>query len=476
MSADLFEAFVGTQEEGHKEHAPQQSSVLLQLESFSRSSDTWQPWPITTEPTTQWPPEHQAQNLWETDQDGNEFLFDASQDDIDPVVSAADDDFGDFEEVANSHVETSTPNVEPVSATLDLLTLDESDTKSQALRATKDDYPAYPKSLDKDIQSSTKPVALVDQHQSSPPVLDLDDDWGDFESTEAPHVAGSRPRTPKIPSASPSKQIQQRIRPAQVKNEDRTVPHSHNVRNEPSRPDPLDDELWDDFETSEAGNVTPTNKSARRTSVVDASQSISFTEIRTRPTNVPPPAVLLAWLPRIFSKLASQSRQTDTSLECGKAAVQIYRVSARVIAGRAARWKRDSILTQSMRIGAAGRSGGMKLTVLDKGESRKEDQAAAEVITSWGRVSHLLNAAMARAKVQKPPMALSINLAARSVAGHDVVSATHVCAVCGLRRNERVIGIDVNVSDTFGEFWIEHWGHKDCSDIWYTFNDVLDRR
>lgn len=157
-------------------------------------------------------------------------------------------------------------------------------------------------------------------------------------------------------------------------------------------------------------------------------------------------------------------------------ALRTYRVSARIISGRSQRWKRDTMLAQSMRIGAAGRSGGMKLTALDRGESRKEDQEAEEAIASWTRVSHVLNATMVRAKIQKPPISLSTKLVVRTVTGSDVLNANHVCPICGLRRNERVNGIDVDVSDTFGEFWFEHWGHSDCCVWWEQYNQLLEQR
>jgi len=118
----------------------------------------------------------------------------------------------------------------------------------------------------------------------------------------------------------------------------------------------------------------------------------------------------------------------------------------------------------------------MKLTALDKGESRKEDQEAEEAIASWTRVSHILNAAMVKAKVQKPPISLSTKLVVRTVTGPDVLNANRICSLCGLKRNERINGIDIDVSDVFGEFWVEHWGHRDCCVWWERYNQLLEQK
>jgi len=38
--------------------------------------------------------------------------------------------------------------------------------------------------------------------------------------------------------------------------------------------------------------------------------------------------------------------------------------------------------------------------------------------------------------------------------------------VCALKRNERVVKVDFEVEDVFGEWWTEHWGHKACVAFW----------
>jgi hypothetical protein len=141
---------------------------------------------------------------------------------------------------------------------------------------------------------------------------------------------------------------------------------------------------------------------------------------------------------------------------------------ARVIAGRKLRWKRDTRLAQSMRIGpaAAGGTRGMKLASLDKSESNKEDREVAEVLRLWrlhaGRARGVLAAAREAgggADDQGLPLQLPelretapVRVLKESEGG---VAAPMPCVVCGLKRNERLHKVDVDVWDGFGEWWVE---------------------
>jgi hypothetical protein len=51
------------------------------------------------------------------------------------------------------------------------------------------------------------------------------------------------------------------------------------------------------------------------------------------------------------------------------------------------------------------------------------------------------------------------------------IKAERACVVCGLKREERVVGAGAgldgaDVWDQFGEWWIDHWGHRECKDWW----------
>lgn len=464
MSADLLEAFGEPQVAKPESRWPASksaSNLLIETEVSSKAEDTWQPWPkASTEPLPSFP-DRTSKSLWETDEKGSDVLFDASEIDAEPVSQVSEDDFGDFEQVKLDTRDNGVPHIEPRLTSTDLLDFEAIGIEAEASR------PSSQHRVDRgDSHPTTASIPPVE------PSIESDGDWGDFETTEAAADTAS------------GDTHHDRIQPRVVASK---FPNGANSKNDTALKQArstsidnkgLEEEPWDDFESD--GHETRTSLDEREKSIPQTLVSISAAATddsqRDRPTNMPPPAVLLAWVQKLFTALAAEARRPDGVMPTGVLSLQAYRVCARVIAGRSLRWKRDTILSQSMRIGAAGRSGGMKLTVLDKGESRKEDQAVEEAIASWTRFSHILNAAITKAKAQKPPMALSNKLSARPATGLDVVNSPLACATCGLRRNERVIGIDVGVTDTFGEFWIEHWGHKDCADVWYRFNRLLDHR
>ena len=56
------------------------------------------------------------------------------------------------------------------------------------------------------------------------------------------------------------------------------------------------------------------------------------------------------------------------------------------------------------------------------------------------------------------------------------ITAAKACALCGLKREERVDKVDVEVFDGFGEWWMEHWGHKECRAFWYQHEKYLQQR
>lgn len=61
--------------------------------------------------------------------------------------------------------------------------------------------------------------------------------------------------------------------------------------------------------------------------------------------------------------------------------------------------------------------------------------------------------------------------------GEGAVKAQSPCALCGLKREERVVArFDERVDDTFWEWWSEHWGHVECRRFWERYRDDLVRR
>jgi hypothetical protein len=160
-------------------------------------------------------------------------------------------------------------------------------------------------------------------------------------------------------------------------------------------------------------------------------------------------------------------------------------VAARVIAGRRLRWHRDKFLSQSMTISAAtGGKGGMKLTGIDKSQSAREDREAADVVAVWKDAVGRLRTAVAAAnaaitrdsalgrQMKVPELAETIRV--ETVKG--AITAPKACVVCGLKRDERVAKVDVEVEDSFGEWWVEFWGHRECRNFWIEHEVALRSR
>ncbi|KAJ5765427.1 hypothetical protein N7520_004986 [Penicillium odoratum] len=274
----------------------------------------------------------------------------------------------------------------------------------------------------------------------------------------------------------------------------KTKPAAKNISTAQQSTHEDDFEDWGDFAD---GPATPpiskqkpkpaSSKSA--TPILDPRSFISSTPSPTptvRPTNIPPPSVLLSLLVEILSALQkealkAQPRSTPPAQK-ESIAIKIHTTlttSARIIAGRSLRWKRDTILSQSMRIGPAGKPGGMKLSTVNKHEDVKESQDAVDVLRLWRERAVLFNAVV-QGVGRKPvpvftdPTALKVVLAR---AEEGAIKASHACALCALKRDERVLRVDEgDVNDSFGEWWTEHWGHTGCRLFWESNRALLLQR
>jgi hypothetical protein len=250
----------------------------------------------------------------------------------------------------------------------------------------------------------------------------------------------------------------------------------------------LNDEPWEDF-TPWEDDAPETVESQFRDSTARPHQSetpsgMHLKAIRTGsesmqldrpPTTIPPPALILALFPSVFEltnkellqplSLQTQDQRKQaladpktTAYLNGYLAVLV--VCARIIAGRKLRWKRDTILAQSMRIGPAssGRLSGMKVTSIDKSETNREDREVAEVLRAWNGQVGKLKTVVAEAKKHDETLAsipeiretMPIKVASELEGG---VTSVKGCALCGLKRNERIGKVDVDVDDSFGEWW-----------------------
>lgn len=217
------------------------------------------------------------------------------------------------------------------------------------------------------------------------------------------------------------------------------------------------------------------------------------------PSNIPPPSILLRLISSVLQSLsdnvkkhnlhaeptAHTPRSVDQRLMTNlRQELAIVRASARIIAGRKLRWGRDSHLSQSMKIGPAqgGRAGGMKLTVLDRAETRREDREVEEAIRIWKQQMGSLRAPLVAIRNQESDDTLAIPELAEKMPIRLVklseggIVASKGCFLCGLKRDERVEKVDIRVEDSFGEWWIDHWGHVDCVIFWEQQKDRLQQR
>lgn len=211
------------------------------------------------------------------------------------------------------------------------------------------------------------------------------------------------------------------------------------------------------------------------------------------PSNVPPPSILLPLVTTTFRSLASDVKMVVSSgfdlsdhsspldqakIYQVKDAIATARAGARIIAGRKLRWKRDTLLSQSMKIGPAnGKAGGMKLVGVDKNEIRREDAEAAEAVRGWKLQVGGLRSAIATSNLEiAVPDIVELMPVRTMKASEGAVTAPKCCFLCGIKRDERVAKVDINVEDSFGEWWTEHWGHVDCTSFWTDHKASLSQR
>ncbi|KAL9094490.1 MAG: hypothetical protein Q9165_003340 [Trypethelium subeluteriae] len=279
-------------------------------------------------------------------------------------------------------------------------------------------------------------------------------------------------------------------------------------------PNVATDEAWDDFDemTTPEPKTEPDSAQALTGTQDDDRALALFTWptpplSRTRPLlpddlppiNIPPPVILFSLFPLLFSEmhtqffqpLARQDSSTKTKILKNSKAIEYLQgcltlaaTAGRIVAGRKQRWKRDTHLSQGMRIGPAGRSGGMKLTGIDKAENNKEEREVLDVVRAWREQSGRLRSAVTAAQSASNAEYLGaipdiqetmVVKTEKQLAGG--VPAPHQCALCGLKRDERVVKVDNQVQDSFGEWWVEQVSmHKNCRDFWEEQKDSIRQR
>ncbi len=246
----------------------------------------------------------------------------------------------------------------------------------------------------------------------------------------------------------------------------------------------IDDEPWVDFEAAEAAEAATSPRTFKE---------MEPSNLGPPPSNIPPPSILLPLIAKIFGHLAANLKAITShqpldqpgALTQLRALLATIRAAARILAGRKLRWKRDIHLSQSMKIGPArsGKAGGMKLAGVDKAESRREDQEAAEALQVWKQQAGPLRSTTVALNSHLPEherfkiFEIAENMPIRQGRPNEgIVTAPKCCFLCGIKRDERVTNVDVDVEDSFGEWWVEHWGHFDCVNFWENHRDLLQQR
>ena len=255
------------------------------------------------------------------------------------------------------------------------------------------------------------------------------------------------------------------------------------------------DEPWMDFETAEATETGGPRPKSSKAPYLHTLKAAEASNLGPPPSNIPPPSILLPLIATTIASLATelkdiQSRQpsdqpSSSTVPAIGASLSALRAAARILAGRKLRWKRDTLLAQSMKMGPAhsGKAGGMKLAGVDRAESRREDQEAAEALQVWKQQAGALRSTVAALngrlpegeRFRMPDMADGLPVR-QGKPSEGTVAAAKCCFLCGIKRDERVAKVDVEVEDSFGEWWVEHWGHVDCVAFWENHKDFLRQR
>ena len=327
---------------------------------------------------------------------------------------------------------------------------------------------------------------------------DNDEDWGDFTDNADLSVFFDADQELKTQNGHTERlQVKQQGAKKLLKVSLAPIP----LAKVPSTP------VSDQFESESSVNIsqgpivpanaiipTATAKVAPRPSVTAA----KAVDLGPPPTNIPPPSVLLPLVATLFQCMSTSVKKAATSERASsdpyepldqtriqqiQGTLADARAGARIMAGRKLRWKRDNILSQSMKIGpASGKVSGMKLAGVDKAETRREDQEADEALRAWKQQVGPLRSTISMINVHLPAGGLSIPDIAEAMPirvvkpSEGAVTAPKCCFVCGIKRDERVAKVDVDVEDSFDEWWREYWGHVDCVAFWENHKASLHQR
>lgn len=409
-----------------------------------------------------------------------EVLFDAEN--LSEEGEGTEDDWGDFEAGVGSDSRAQVATVESSVALpqIDLLGLDESLTDAAPIRRIRS-------SSIREADSILGPPKHTPSSSISGITFVGADPWADPEE-----------RILNVPAPTPN--AASSVSPLPI--EDPWAEFDRAASSAPLSSTALnaaEDDAWDDFETAEPISAsTPFPDATISSGAGSASKIKAPSESALPPTNIPPPALLLSIYPALFSSaqedLFTPLSRLDNSRRgqlLSHPATQQYLhkylnsaiVLAHIVAGRKQRWKRDHILAQSMRIGQAGAGGksGMKLVGVDKTEVAKEDREVLDAVRLWkgqiGKLRGAVSALKSGTRLASVPD-ISEQMPIKTLkAVEGGFTAPHACALCGLKREERVSKVDIDVDDSFGEWWVQGLDmHVTCRNWWEDNKKKLQSR
>lgn len=331
-----------------------------------------------------------------------------------------------------------------------------------------DEFPTQPKPRSPSPVTAWPTFEAGDETKSAAEKNSFEADWGAVDSAAAapPHVPAQAPS--RAPAAKPSS-----------------------------------DWDWDDWDKQPTEAPLPLSSPAAPppTILPNPPPVKSTSPPGPPPTNIPPPSILLSIFPSLITlatpsllvPLSTASPSVKSSVLSSPATLSflssylaLVRVSARILSGRRLRWNRDRFLRASMTIAPAAAAGGkggrgMKLAGIDKTQTAREDAEAADLLAAWGAVVGRLRAVVAgvnhaaastHRQLRVPELGATMRV--ETLGGGKAEG--QACVVCGLRREERVAGVDVDVEDSFGEWWVEFWGHRECRNFWVEHEVALRSR
>ncbi|KAF2157011.1 hypothetical protein K461DRAFT_309201 [Myriangium duriaei CBS 260.36] len=441
-----------------------------------------------------------------------------------------EDDFGDFEG-ENPWKDAESSNVESFN--------DFSAWNRDVKHATESTFPNQ-SATQQGVKSGLNSDILFDAEHSIPLDPEADDDeFGDFEEFEPATKANpamqrqvrpvqqadhdllslSESKTPTMKPSAP------RVSTGLSKSSSKPTTKTNPPASTPLPPAPDSaTESWDDFSVTSPPVAAPTpNPSTPTSDAIPLNILLDMTLLPPSPptlppSNIPPPSLLLPLFPPLLTLISTTILQPLLSLPPPSrhphllspalhtflsSHQQLTQVLAHLVAGRKLRWRRDKRLAASMSISAAGRSGGMKLTGLDKTEQSREDAQVAEVVRAWrghvgplravvgavnavaspapdrsgfGGLGEMVEGGRRRVLGAVPDLAGTMPVRTATVREGAVVG-TVACGLCGLKREERVQKVDGDVLDSFGEWWVEKTNlHLACWRFWEGFKGNLGQR